>query len=142
MNTRSVTPSQATIEEDGRTILQDIAVRVCESDSAPIGQQWFGSFDLPSDATLREGGRYRLILADGRSGDILIENTEVAADSDEHEGRLLVGFMGVGVLQGSAQAAEGEDSPDSGSASRESTRSRNSRSQSRRSRDRNSSANP
>lgn len=81
---------RGTIEERGQPILRDIAVRVGESRPDDHDSQWFGSFDVPDGAQgVNEGGRYRLVLEDGRSGDILVENAE-----GPH-----VGFMGVGRLQ-------------------------------------------
>lgn len=53
-----------------------------------------GSFKLPIEKNIKAGGPYRLILDDGRSGDIIITNIERSSS-----GKHLVNFKGSGLLK-------------------------------------------
>jgi len=56
--------------------------------------EWHGSFKLPIEKNIRPGGPYRLILDDGRSGDIIITNIERSSS-----GKHVVNFKGSGLLK-------------------------------------------
>ena len=83
---------RGSLEENGQPVLPDIDIRVEES-RRPEGTQWFGSFDVPPGGRVREGGRYQLLLEDGRTGEIAIENVQ------PENGRTAAGFVGVGPLK-------------------------------------------
>lgn len=56
--------------------------------------EWHGLFKLPNKRNISPGGPYRLILEDGRSGDILLTNIEISSS-----GKFDVKFQGSGLLK-------------------------------------------
>jgi hypothetical protein len=82
------------VQEGGDVILNDIEIRVTETGA----DLWFGSFEVPPGATIREGAHYWIVLADGRSGEVAIENTERTGGTPSRP-RASAGFAGVGPLR-------------------------------------------
>jgi len=61
------------LDPQGQTRFDHLDVSIASHD-LPAGRGgWVGYFDPPDASGLITGGRFRLILDDGRSGDILIQ---------------------------------------------------------------------
>ncbi len=67
----------------------DIGIEIIES-RASGGEAWYGGFTKKGLSDVERGGPYRLILEDGRSGNILIDKLERSSS-----GRITVLFHGV-----------------------------------------------
>lgn len=68
-----------TIKEDGRVVFEDLLIRYKETQNKKSDlKKWNGSFELSSGSYIEPGGPFRLTLADGRSGNIFIENMQMS----------------------------------------------------------------
>ncbi len=67
--------SYGKIKEGDLTIIENIPI-LFEFKKKPRSglSEWHGSFKLPIEKNIRPGVPYRLILDDGRAGDIIITN--------------------------------------------------------------------
>ena len=63
---------RASIQQDNKTILEDIEVELTETTPRSGLGSWSGEFFV-SPYNIDEFGSYRLLLKDGRSGDIEIK---------------------------------------------------------------------
>ena len=81
--------------QDGNQVLVENAEGILFV-NAPPGRMksWHGTFDLPTGKHIEVGGRYRLELSDGRSGEILIKRVHLNST-----GMNAVEFQGSGPLQ-------------------------------------------
>jgi hypothetical protein len=74
---------------DGNNVIaENIDVLINESPPSSISKSWQGGFELPFNS-VKLGGKYELILEDGRSGDIIITRININ----------LVKFIGTGPLK-------------------------------------------
>ena len=77
------------IKDRDHTVLENVLIGFeIVQDHATARKSWHGSFDLPSGKQLELGGSYRLILADGRSGDILISKIQISSIQFQGSGPL------------------------------------------------------
>lgn len=87
--------SYGKIKEGDSTIIENIPILFEFKKNPRSGlTEWHGSFKLPIEKNIRPGGPYRLILDDGRSGDIIITNIERSSS-----GKHVVNFKGSGLLK-------------------------------------------
>ena len=74
-------------------LFDDLAVWINVASVTERVQHWRGQFTVPPHSPFEQSGPYRLVLNDGREGDLLIENT--GADSDEE---MIIQFIGCSPL--------------------------------------------
>ncbi len=87
--------SYGKIKKGDSTIIENIPIWIdFKVDPRSKLSEWHGSFKLPIEKNIRPGGPYRLILDDGRSGDIIITNIERSSS-----GKHVVNFKGSGLLK-------------------------------------------
>lgn len=85
-------PFHGTIKKSDKVILEDIDVWITVI-KPPLGaQEWRGNFKA-SPGQIQMGSQYKLILEDGRSGEILVKNLEI-----RNSGPMFVHFIGTGPL--------------------------------------------
>lgn len=84
---------RASLKKGDQVLFEDLDITLAGLKSATGLKEWYGSFKLPADGHIEPGGPYRLILEDGRSGDILINNISISSDQ-----LTLVHFVGSGPL--------------------------------------------
>jgi len=83
------------IKKGDSTIIENIPIWFeFKKDSRSGLKEWYGLFKLPNKRNISQGGPYRLILEDGRSGDILLTNIEISSS-----GKFDVKFQGSGLLK-------------------------------------------
>jgi len=74
-------------------VLKDVIVHIREFVDGHSGlRDWQGYFTLSIGVRIEPGGPYRLILADGRAGDVIIRRVRVGMESTTVE------FVGTGPL--------------------------------------------
>ena len=84
---------KAEIQIDNTRILRSVTVYL-ELVTGPSGiKSWYGVFQLPTAQDVEPGGPYRIVLDDGRTGDILITNVTISSHSPTQ-----VSFRGTGPL--------------------------------------------
>ncbi len=71
----------ATIRHYGDNLFENLAVRLDDCSTDKNRNHWFGDFTLPPHATIEQRGVFRLIIQDGREGDILLDTQSVDSDS-------------------------------------------------------------
>ena len=86
-------PIRAQILKGDEVILDDLDVWLNETEG-PSLKSWDGHFDLDQFSVDLMSGGFRIVLADGRSGDILVTN--ITTGSNLETG---VDFKGTGPLQ-------------------------------------------
>jgi hypothetical protein len=74
------------LDPQGRTRLEDLDIYVAAQALPDGGGGWVGYFDPPSASGLITGETFRLILDDGRAGDILIQGVRARS---RHAARVL-----------------------------------------------------
>ena len=74
------------LDPHGHTCIEDLDVYIASQGLPGGGAGWVGYFDPPTASGLITGESFRLILADGRSGDILIQGVR---DRGRHTPRVL-----------------------------------------------------
>jgi hypothetical protein len=83
-----------TIKDGEKLLAQDIEIWLSESIDPRSGlHRWSGSFDLHSGKYIEPGGPYNLILEDGRTGNIIINNVITGSRGEAAH------FVGTGPLQ-------------------------------------------
>jgi hypothetical protein len=85
---------QGKLMQGGKLMFDNLAGTVTFQTGKDGQQTWSGLFSVPSGVPVRAGGPYRLVLADGRSGDLLITNV-----SRPSHRPTIVNFQGKGPLQ-------------------------------------------
>jgi len=87
--------SYGKIKKGDSTIIENIPIWIdFKVDPRSKLSEWHGSFKSPIEKNIRPGGPYRLILDDGRSGDVIITNIE-----RNSSGKHVVNFKGSGLLK-------------------------------------------
>lgn len=84
---------RASIKEGDQILFEKLDVNLAVRKSASGLKEWYGSFELPAGGHIEPGEPYKLILEDGRSGDILINHISITNDLPT-----LVHFLGSGPL--------------------------------------------
>ncbi len=84
---------RAQILEGDEVILDGVDVWINET-QGPSLKRWDGHFDLDQPSVALMSGTFRLVLADGRSGDFFVTNTSTGSNSETG-----VDFQGTGPLQ-------------------------------------------
>ena len=86
--------SYGKIKKGDSTIIENISIWIdFKVDPRSKLSEWHGSFKLPVEKNIVPGGPYRLILEDGRSGNIIITNLR-----PNSSGRSVVIFKGTGLF--------------------------------------------
>lgn len=86
--------SYGTIKQGDKIILENISIWFDVTKDPRSGlKDWHGSFTLSSEKYIEPGGPYRLILDDGRQGDILISDVQISGSGSS------VQFQGSGPLK-------------------------------------------
>lgn len=87
--------SYGKIKKGDSTIIENISIWIdFKTNPRSKLSEWRGSFTLPVEKNIVPGGPYRLILDDGRSGDIIIIKIERSSS-----GKHVVNFKGSGLLK-------------------------------------------
>lgn len=68
------------LDPQGQTRFEDLDVYVASHDLPGGGGGWVGYFDPPDASGLITGETFRLILDDGRAGDILIQGVRAKSE--------------------------------------------------------------
>jgi hypothetical protein len=84
---------RATLKEGTQILFENLNINLAVRKSPSGLKEWYGSFELPGGGHIDPGGPYRLILEDGRSGNILISDILISSDLPT-----LVHFLGSGPL--------------------------------------------
>jgi hypothetical protein len=87
-----------TIKQGDKILIEDLVVVYEMTKGARSGlSSWYGSFVLPAEKLkqIKPGGPYRLILDDGRSGDIRTTNIPIGSSTLGYS----VHFEGSGALK-------------------------------------------
>lgn len=84
---------RASVKEAEEVLFENLGVNLYVRKSASGLEDWYGSFELPAGGHIEPVGPYKLILEDGRSGDILISDISISSDLPT-----LVHFLGSGPL--------------------------------------------
>jgi len=79
------------VVKNGKVIADDLTI--CLEVTVGAVKKWHGGFFLPEGLTLATGNLYRLELADGRSGEMLVVQQTISSDSPTQ-----VSFVGKGPL--------------------------------------------
>jgi hypothetical protein len=83
--------TQAILRHRGETLLVGLDVMFLFGTAfVQDAHAWSGTFYLPPDGFIAHGGPYDLVMADGRLGKVLVQQTRV------EEGLILVEFVGFG----------------------------------------------
>jgi hypothetical protein len=85
---------RASLKEGDQVLFENLEVNLFVRESASGLKEWYGSFELPASGYIQPGGPYKLILEDGRSGDILMSDILISSDLPT-----LVHFLGSGPLE-------------------------------------------
>lgn len=86
---------RGTVKQNDQALLEDIEVWIFESEDPRSGlKSWSGRFTLPQGNSIEPGGPYRLVLEDGRSGDILVTTSVISSHQPTD-----VEFQGSGSLR-------------------------------------------
>ena len=68
-------------QDDGTPVAKDVMVSI-EETTREGAKTWYGTITVTHLSTLMAGGRYRLTLADGRSGEFTVRRNTFAGGTD------------------------------------------------------------
>lgn len=68
-------------QEDGSPVAKDVTVSI-EETTREGAKAWYGTITVTHLSSLMSGQRYRLILADGRSGEFTVRRNTFAGGTD------------------------------------------------------------
>lgn len=75
-----MTQARGSVKQNEETLLESIEVWIFEFEDSRSGlTSWSGRFTLPQGTSIEPGGPYRLVLDDGRSGDILVTSSVISS---------------------------------------------------------------
>jgi hypothetical protein len=78
---------QGAIQAGEQTILDQAEIMLEEADDINLGlHEWQGSFTVPAGVTIEPEEVYRLVLPDGRAGNILITGFDAAEGVAQFDG--------------------------------------------------------
>ena len=87
-----------TVQQGGEVLAEHVEVWLQESVDPRSGiMDWDGSFAVPAGVFLEPGNLYRLMLEDGRSGDVIV--SEIQISSGIRGQAIPIRFVGTGPLR-------------------------------------------
>ena len=69
-------------QADGATVAKDVMVSIDETTRSGGSHEWYGTITISHLSTLAAGQRYRIVLADGRTGEFMVRRNTFAGGTD------------------------------------------------------------
>ena len=82
------------LEREGQTVLDDVEIRLHVHEPPQGLKSWRGFFSVDVSKDVKPGEKYRLVLADGRTGDMIIKSWTL----NSRHSTIPVEFVGTGPL--------------------------------------------